>query len=286
MSDRLRAVLREPLTHFVLIGITLFAVDALVSGRAAPAAEAEPIEPRTPIVVDAGVRDRLAAQWALTHARPPSGAELASLVEDWIDQEVLYREGLRRGLDEGDLQVRDRVASQMAYVLGARAPAAAPSDAELEAELEAWFEEHRERYATPDRVDFTQVFIDGKGDEAEARARSLLALLRGGADPDGLGDRFSGGRRFRGRKLADLAVRFGDAFIEGLEDQDVGTWALRRSVEGTHLVRVDRWTAGAPPRYEALREQVRHDWDRAQREEALRRATAELRAAWEVHELP
>ncbi|MCX4247918.1 peptidylprolyl isomerase [Paraliomyxa miuraensis] len=285
MNDRLRAIVREPVAHFVLIGAVAFAIDGWVSPREAdePASQRSLADaPREPIVVDAGVRERLVAQWTNTHPAPPTDEELRSLVQGWIDQEVLYREGLRRGLDEGDLQIRERVASQMAYVLQSRITIPVPN----EEDLRAWFQAHAARYARPERVDFTQVFVDGTNAAAEARARELLGLLQGGADPDGLGDRFSGGRRFRGRKLADLAVRFGDAFVDGMDAQPPGTWVLRRSTVGIHVVRLDRWTVGEAPRLQDVGDQVRHDWEQAQRASAIERATVELRAGWEIVESP
>lgn len=285
MITALRALGREPVVHFAIIGIALFGLDRAISGGEA----AEPVVPHPaftvptePIVVSEQTRAMLRAQWRRTHSAPPSADELRGLVEGWIDQEVLYREGLSRGLAEGDPQVRERVASQMAYVLQSRVAIPEPE----EAELRAWFEEHAERYARPERVDFTQVFVEGRDAAAEARAHDLLALLGGGADPDGLGDTFAGGRRFRGRKLADLAERFGEEFTAGMEAQPAGTWVLRRSGVGLHLVRVDRWTSGRAPELEAARDQVRHDWAQAQRVAAIDQAKQRLRRRWEIVDSP
>src|SRR5690606_10443357 len=260
MLARLRALAREPVTHFMVIGATLFALDGLLRPSheaASPSEERRPFAvPREPIVVDEAARARLVEHWNRTHAEPPTAEELERLVQASIDEEVLYREGLARGLAEGDPQVRERVAAQMAYVLRGRIVVPEPD----EAELRAWFHEHTDRYARPERVDFTQVFVAGTDPAAEARARELLRLLHDGADPNGLGDTFAGGRRFRGRTLVDLAARFGDAFTAGIDTQPPGTWALRPSTQGLHLVRIDGRSAGQAVELDAVREQVRHDW--------------------------
>lgn len=287
-SSSLRALAREPVIHFVLIGAALFGLDAASSpGDAEPrgsgAAPQQPFSvPHEPIVIDDDVRSMLTELWLRTHPTPPTAAELQRLVDAWIDDEVLYREGLARGLAESDAQVRERVASQMAYVLKSRVTVPAPTDDELR----AWLESHAERYAKPERVDFTQVFVDGLDGAAETRARELLRLLEGGADPNGLGDTFSGGRRFRGRRLDDLAARFGPAFITDMPAQAVGTWALRRSSVGLHLVRIDRWSARESPDLEPLREQLRHDWEQAQRDAAIAEAKRALREQWEIRTSP
>lgn len=282
MIAALRALAREPVTHFAIIGAVLFALDGAVS-RGEEAADTEPSHspftvPTDPIVVDEATRATLVETWRRTHPAPPTDVELERLVQRFIDEEVLYREGLARGLAESDPQVRERVASQMAYVLQSRVVIAEPD----EAELRAWFQAHADRYVRPERVDFTQVFVDGHDDAAEAKARELLRLLDGGADPNGLGDTFAGGRRFRGRKLAELAERFGEAFTAGMEAQPPGTWALRRSTVGLHLVRVDRWASGEALELDAVREQVRHDWEQAERSSAMDAAKQALRSRWEI----
>lgn len=285
MIARIRALAREPVAHFALIGATLFALDAALAhpDAAPPDAERCPIAvPRGPIIVDDEARARLIADWTRTHPEPPTADELARLVQGLVDQEVLYREGLSRGLAEHDPQVHARVASQMTYVLESQLTIPEPDDAELH----AWFRDHPTRYGRPERVDLTQVFVSSTDANAEARARELLRLLQSGADPNGLGDTFPGGRRLRGRKPADLAARFGEAFAAGLEAQPPGTWTLRPSPLGLHLVRVDRWTSGEAASFDAVRDRVRHDWQQDQRDRAMERAKQALRERWEIVHTP
>lgn len=287
MSSTLRALAREPVIHFVIIGAVLFGLDAAISrgDTADPeaAASQRPFSvPQEPIVVDDAVRATLTEHWLRTHPTAPTETELQALVDAWIDDEALYREGLARGLAENDPQIRERVVSQMAYVLQSRITVPTATDDELR----AWFETHAERYAQPERVDFTQVFVDGLDATAEARAREILRLLEGGADPNGLGDTFAGGRRFRGRRLAELAGRFGEAFTTGMDAQPPGTWTLRRSTQGLHLVRIDRWTSSTTPDFESARAEILHDWEQAQRQTAMATAKQALRSQWEVRTSP
>ncbi|MBC8069789.1 MAG: peptidyl-prolyl cis-trans isomerase [Deltaproteobacteria bacterium] len=276
-----RALVREPLVHFVILGALLFALDAVTSrDEADPPAEScvGLGVPQGPIVVGDAVRATLVAQWEQTHPAPPDAAQLERLVERWIDEEVLYREGLAHALAEGDAIVRERIASQMGYVLSSRIVVPEPT----EDELRAAFHDNAAKWAQPDRVDFTQVYVTGRDDAARARAGELLGLLQGGADPDGLGDSFAGGRRFRGRRVEELAERFGAAFVEGIDAQPEGTWMLRRSEVGLHLVRIDRRSASRVPELDSVRDAVRHDWQELQRSAALQQATQELRSRWEV----
>lgn len=268
----MRDLAREPLLHFVVLGAALFALDRWVAGQGDEA------EPERAIVIDADVRAELADRWLHAHGERPSEAELERLVERWVDEEVLYREALARGLDRDDPQVRARLASSMAYLLDAQAVIEEPS----EEELRAHFEAHAERWAEEARLDFTHVFVPREDPRAEARAAELLAAIEAGASPNGLGETFPGGRRYRGRRLEQLGESFGPEFVQGLEAQPEGVWALRRSRYGVHLVRVDARSAARAADFARAREDVRHDLREARAEEARARELARLRARWDV----
>ncbi len=277
---RLRAVLREPLLHFLLIGALLFAVDRWRGGGVSTQAAGTRGAPSGAIVVDGELRRWL--EDGLRRARggqPPGAGELDEAVSRWIDEEVLYREGMARGLDRDDPAVRKRIADKMAFVLEQEIVVPPPSDAELR----AWFERERDRFARPERVDFTHVFVAGSGDEAEARARQLLARLQAGEDPELLGDRFSGGQRYRGRKPDDLAASFGAEFARGLDRQPIGgAWQLRRSRHGVHLVRVDRVEPGSAADFASARLDVAKEWSDQRRAAELAARVRALRARWQV----
>lgn len=270
MSSWWRRSASEPLVQFLVAGALLAAIDL---GRA-PATS----EPDRTIVVDDGTRRDLADAFLHEHGHAPTDDELAPLVDAWIDQEVLYREGLARELDQGDPRVRQRVASLMEAIVAAEHPAPPPS----EDDVRAYFEAHAERWAEDARIDFEQVFVNGADEAAEARAATYLADLRAGASPIGMGDSFTGGRHYRGRRIDDLAGSFGPEFVEGLDTEAVDTWTLRRSRFGLHLVRVERRTAASPADFERARPDVEHAIGEERRDERVRRAIAALRRHWEI----
>ena len=84
---KIRALLREPLVHFLLIGLALF----LIYGQAAPG------DGDRRILVTQGQVDDMAGQYQSAFNRPPTKAELAGLVDTHVRDEILYREGLAMG---------------------------------------------------------------------------------------------------------------------------------------------------------------------------------------------
>ncbi|MES2564868.1 MAG: peptidyl-prolyl cis-trans isomerase, partial [Pseudomonadota bacterium] len=77
--------LREPLVHFLVLGALLFTIDYFISGR--------DDDPRT-INVDAAVDSQARQVFSEARGRAPNDEELYALRRVWLDNEVLYREGL------------------------------------------------------------------------------------------------------------------------------------------------------------------------------------------------
>lgn len=270
-----RALLREPLLHFLLIGTVLFGLHHALGKPRAQSADG-------PIVVDSQVRQRLTERFTVSRGHPPTDEEMSDVVSKWIDEEVLVREGLARGLEREDPRIHERIADKMRIVLQSSVEVPTPTHDDLV----RWWEANRARWSRPPLVDFTQVFIEGDDSAARARAQELLARLQAGAEPAGLGDRFSGGRHYRQRSLPSLAEAFGDEFVEALREQADKTWTLRRSRYGLHLVRVDKWTAAAPSDFDSCKLDVAKDWKDAQRIKALESAMRDLRNRWPIERRP
>ncbi len=104
LSTRL---LREPLVHFFVLGAGIFLLFALVG---------ESDDPLDEIVVSSGQVDRLVETWQRTWQRPPTSAELEGLIEDYIREEILYREAIAMGLDQDDTIIRRRLRQKMEFL--------------------------------------------------------------------------------------------------------------------------------------------------------------------------
>jgi parvulin-like peptidyl-prolyl isomerase len=107
--------------------------------------------------------------------------------EDERSSYALFREALRLGMERSDLVVRRRLIQRMRLAIEAGAQADEPS----EAELASYLANHPERFASPPRVSFSHVFFDParRGGSAEADAREILSWLRaaGGGPETGVG---------------------------------------------------------------------------------------------------
>ena len=98
-----RRLLTEPLLHFLALAALIFALDAALR---------EPEADRATLRVPLGVQDEVRQLLRAASGREPEPAELQPLLDRWVRQEALYREGVALGLDRGDRMIRERVAEK------------------------------------------------------------------------------------------------------------------------------------------------------------------------------
>src|SRR3954462_9761798 len=96
---RLTRWFREPLLHFIVLGALLFIADHFINTRAD--------DPHT-IIVDSKVDKEAKQLFEASRGHEPDQDQLVALRRVWLDNEILYREGLAMQVDKGDSAIRDR----------------------------------------------------------------------------------------------------------------------------------------------------------------------------------
>lgn len=233
--------LREPLLHFVVLGGVLFAIDHFVVGNAD--------DPHT-IVVGADVDREARETFKSSRGREPSAEELEALHRVWLDNEVLYREGLALQVDKGDPAIRERVIFKALSVVDSNVRLPTADDRVLR----AWFDSHRDRYDEPARYDFEEAALSG--DSSEAAVRAFVTALNSGTP----GDASAGLRVFKARPHASLVESYGQEFARTLVQSPPDTWQALRTRDGWRAMRLDAVVPGKPAAFEELRGVVLHDW--------------------------
>jgi len=273
----IKRLLGEPFLHFALLGILVFAVDAYIRGRSADVGGGE-------IVVSAGRIENLAALFARTWQRPPNAEELRSLVDSYVLDEALFREGVALGVDQGDAIIRRRVRQKMDFFVDDIIASGETPDAALE----SWLAENPESYAQPARYTFRQVYLnpERRRDNLRADAETMLAQLRasdGTRNATELGDRSLLDHEYADYRADRVASSFGETFADSLEGLAIGEWSGPvESAFGVHLVFVAASTPGRRPALAEVRDEVERDWSYAQREEASQRFYEEVVARYSV----
>lgn len=263
-----RALLREPLVHFLLIGLALF----IVYGSVSPA-DSNSLK----VVVTQDKIDDLSRQFQTARNRRPTSIELDGLVENHVRDEIHYREGLALGLDKDDAVIKRRI-RQKYDLIAEEALQGEASDADLV----AFMKQHPDRFLRPTIVSFDQIFFDPAQTSPES-VEAVKALLRRGVNVAGLGQPSMLPRQVSRTAIGLVAREFGDGFAEKVGQAPVGQWVGPiASGFGVHLLRVTARDAPVAPPLNEIRSSVMREWESDRRARASDQNYREARGQYEV----
>lgn len=257
-------ILREPLAQFFLLGLLLFFVYEFKS----PPAEVD----STVIRID---RDVL-----INHMQYRSKSfeyekfslmldqlspmQIEKLLEEFIREEVLFREAKSLNLNETDYIIRQRLVQKMEYLLRA-------SEIKRPVNLGEFYALNKDRYLTPKKITFTHIFFGkkerGSWSESERSAEKLLTDFL--SKPPGKGSEINSGDRFVFHKnyvdksSEHISSHFGKEFSDALFELGIGTWeGPIKSAYGHHIVYVSNISEEGVKDLEEIYDQV--EWDAKQ----------------------
>lgn len=265
MNDIFARLRREPLIWFLLAGVSLFGLHALVRPGEDVAASRIIEVNRERLLQFMQLRARSFNQrGAGTFLDKMAPQEVAIMVDDMVREEAMYREGLRLGLDKNDYVMRRRLVQSLEYLAeGAPAQANSPD----EAALKRYYASHRARYIDTPSISFSHAFFstDVHGwDGARRLATNALVELNagGGQTPIPSADRFLYLNDYIERTPDIIESQFGQDFAErifGMTPQAERWQGPLRSKYGFHVVKVIGKDAGRPLSFAQARAMVAED---------------------------
>jgi hypothetical protein len=247
--SRVRAILREPVAHFLIIGAALFLYYELTNESLDASSNR--------IVVEVGQVAQIAAQFSRTWLRPPTEEELDGLIDAYIREEVFYREALAMGLDQDDPVVRQRLRLKLEFLLEDLTQTASPDDAVLQ----EFLEKNADRFRREPEIAFRQVYLNPERHaDFDAVVQETLERLEAGAEPETLSDSSMLPSAFEAATPTRIARSFGKEFARQLSDLGVGHWrGPVISGLGAHVVEISEKTEGRLPTLAEIRPLVERD---------------------------
>ncbi len=226
---------------------------------------------------------RLAEQFQRTWMRPPDQRELARLAEDFVKEEILYREALALGLDQNDLVIRRRMRQKMEFINADLVEQQIPPVAELQTCLDA----HPDKFRRPALLSFQQIYLttEQSPDAAQRRAAALLVRLE--AEPEAawqeLGDPTLLPPIFSDVSERDIAATLGSDLAQPIAGAPLYRWSgPYTSAFGLHLVRAtERSPANLPP-LTGARAKVEREWANERRQQTNEHFYQALRERYSV----
>jgi hypothetical protein len=277
MPSNLRKIFTEPLFQFFVAALALyFLVQFIQSKKDRDARQ---------IIVDSPRVAQMVLNYKTQTGSLPSKATLDALIDQYIKEEVLYREAKKMGLDQDDEIIRRRLVQKFNFLRGDQEPMPNPADSSLE----RYWREHPEQFRTSPSVSFTHVYFsnaDGQDSTAVGKARSVLMNIHE-TDLDHAkekGDRFPLQNAYTEQTLLELRQNFGDSpFSDTLFKIPLNTWTGPiRSGYGWHLVYASARSSGAILPFSTAKEEVRDSYLASFREEKDRQRMTDLEKRYTI----
>lgn len=267
----MKRILREPLLHFFLIGFGLFVVYGLVNRSNAADSD-------NTIVVSSGRIEQLATVFGKTWQRPPTAVELKGLIDDFVLEEIYFRQAVAMQMDRDDTIIRRRLRQKLEFLTDDTSALVDPSEKELAEYLAA----NEQKFRQSPTYSFDQVYFNPEkhGDDPESEVSEMLSLIRTGKD---VGDASLLPSSYDLVERNAVDGTFGTGFSSHLDDLEIGEWqGPIRSGLGIHLVRLKARTEGRLPELSQIREIVEREWRNEQRVSTRKKMNDRLLQDYEV----
>jgi peptidyl-prolyl cis-trans isomerase C len=252
-------IIRDPFIQFLILGGIIFVLFSTVAGDG---------QAYKSITVSNADVARLDAQWTKQYSKRPTEEQKMSIIDQFVREEILYREARKLDLGEDDIIIRRRMVQKYQFLSEDMLETGAPTMVELD----QYFETNKKRYMMPKKTSFLHVYFKDdananslKGISAESLAgNSIFRLNSPGVDDMAWrseGDAFMLQRQYAARDDKDIAESFGVTFPRGLSSIEPGVWAGPvKSVYGWHAVKVINRTDSQSQLLADIRETVLADY--------------------------
>ena len=240
-------ILKEPLVHFLLLGLAIFIFYGLVNDDAATTNE-------TIIIHDNDV-ERLIQNYQKSWNEYPDDKTIKKLVDDYVRSEVLYNEALQLNLDHNDEIIKRRLMQKYEFLIEDLA-SQNPIDDET---LKAYWHENKDKYKSPALYSFQQYYFNPElVDDAESLARANLSNAQTGNVKS-----HNSHLQFENISMDEeqIARIYGQAFSSHVIDLEIKKWmGPIKSGYGYHLVHVTSKEQAELSNFENVKEDVTRDY--------------------------
>ena len=97
--------MKQKLLIFFSIGLLIFVIDVLFNK-----------DSTNKITIYESELDSLINTWIIQVGRDPTVEEIDGIIKQLIDEEILYREALKLGLDKNDIIIKRRLAQKISFL--------------------------------------------------------------------------------------------------------------------------------------------------------------------------
>ena len=218
----------------------------------------------------------LISAWRSQVGRDPTDDELARIINNLIDEEILYREALLLGLDQEDTIIKRRLAQKISFLKEESIPEIPTTE-----ELNEYYKNNKESYYIEPSFTFTHYYFSENNNSLERSQQALKALQNNSKVKS---DPFYLGKTFANEPLRNINTNFGESFSKELITAGLNVWnGPFESTYGHHIVYINSVNPGYIPKIEEVLRQVEVDFLQIKREQAVKSFLNNIRSEYTIY---
>lgn len=259
--------LREPLLHFLLLGALIFGAYQMIPS----------INISTTLIVSKHRIQVLGDTFQATWHRPATSDELNKLIDNYILEELYYREAVNLGLDQDDSVIRRRLQQKMEFISKDLSSIIDASDAELE----VFLANNSEKYRAQSSYSFKQIYINPtKHEQPYQLAQKWLADIES-IKHDGDSTMLPQVMTLKSQQVINNS--FGGELATNVANAKPEIWlGPVASSFGLHLIYVTEIKNSVAPSLNQVREKVSRDWAFEQQHKIKLMMDANLKEKYDI----
>ena len=255
--------MRSRISLFILIGLFLFIIDYRFSYD----------EDLNQIIIPDDEILGLIDTWRDQVGRDPSDEEVVRIINNLVNEEILYREALKLELDKNDRIIKRRLAQKVEFL---KQDDTQPSPADLE----KFYDENKSKYVVEDLFTFSHYFFSDQDNSDIIARESLVKILNGEAVDS---DPFILGNDLNLMSKNDLKKNFGNSFYKSLTLMDENQWSGPIASDyGLHIVFIKKKVSGYVPGLNQIYQKVYSDYLIMKRRENVINFLDEIKQEYKV----
>ena len=258
---KVKRFLSEPLLQFLILGGMLYVFVSFIQHQKQKQAKE--------IVVDGERVALLVNNYKTQTGVLPSREQLNAMVDNYIKEEIFFREAKKMGLDKDDEIIRRRLSQKFDFVTSDLKQIDSPSDYQLR----DFYKMHPSMFKTEGSVNFSHIFFStdhSKDGDAQQRALHVLRKLTGTSlqRAPGEGDHFALQYDYTDQTVLDIRSNFGDKpIVDSLFTSPTNMWiGPVQSGYGWHLLYISKRSSDSQMPYEASKDLIKEKYMEAARE--------------------
>ncbi|MFT4568649.1 MAG: parvulin-like peptidyl-prolyl isomerase [Saprospiraceae bacterium] len=271
----IQRVIKEPLVHFLILGFLVFVWFEHCNSSVYNEEEDTIVVSKEQLVTLMQYQSKaFQPSYFDQQYAAMNEDERQELIDNYINEEVLYRESLKYNLDDNDYIIKRRLIQKVNFLYDNMIEEGVGVS---EDSLKAYYEAHLHEYKKEANYSFSHVFVKPNSEASdlqETKAQSLLDKLnKAKIDANTgtqYGDRFLYHKNYIDRDLEFIKSHFGDSFGSALSALEVDDSKWRGPIvsdHGYHLVLALKKEVERQESYEEVRGEVTKQYQRREEKE-------------------